>query len=31
MVTHDLDMAGLTDRIFEMHDGHLKERAARAD
>jgi putative ABC transport system ATP-binding protein len=31
MVTHDLDMAGLTDRIFEMHDGHLKEQAARAD
>jgi ABC-type lipoprotein export system ATPase subunit len=27
MVTHDLDMAVLADRILEMHDGVLRERA----
>ena len=26
MVTHDLAMAEMTDRILEMHDGHLSER-----
>lgn len=31
MVTHDLDMAALTDRILEMHDGSITERAQRPD
>ena len=31
MVTHDLEMAAMTDRIFEMHDGILKERGGSGD
>jgi len=31
MVTHDLSMAGLTDRILEMRDGAVRERAGRPD
>lgn len=27
MVTHDLDMAVTTDRLLELHDGVLRERA----
>lgn len=30
MVTHDLAMAALADRIMEMHDGELRERSVRA-
>jgi len=26
MVTHDMEMAMLADRILEMHDGHVRER-----